>query len=117
MRRSGEGATAMKESGPISLSRVLNELFALRGYARSQVHERLHAAWLSVIPGEWSAATRVDSLKRGTLHIRVASAPLLAELVGFHQSGLLLRLKELHPDLKLKSLKFKLDSSIGRPAN
>jgi hypothetical protein len=95
---------------PQPLARALAELIALRGYARVRGDQQLQSAWQDVA-GQFACSTRVLGLERGVLQIGVTNAPLLGELVSFHRGTLLESLRQKHPDLKIRDLKFKLRSS------
>ncbi|MBI3866313.1 MAG: DUF721 domain-containing protein, partial [Planctomycetia bacterium] len=99
--------------GPQRLSLALNELIALRGYARSRGDAQLQSAWRDAAGQTVARHTRAVAIRRGVLHISVAHAALLSELAGFFRQDLLAKLTELHAHLKVKDLKFKLDSSIA----
>lgn len=100
-------------SGPQPLSRAVSELIALRGYARTQGDAQLQAAWAQVAGADFAASTRAVGIRRGVLHVSVSSAPLLSQLAGFHKVELLDRLRLRHAHLRIRDLKFKLDSDVG----
>lgn len=91
----------------------MSELIALRGYARPGGDEQLQAAWRAAAGQTIARQTRAVAIRRGVLHVSVAHAPLLSELAGFHRQALVARLGEMHADLKIRDVKFKLDSAIG----
>ena len=99
--------------GSLHLSRALADVISLRGLAGKRSNDQLAAAWRHVVGSEFSERTRVLGVRRGILQIGVASAPLLSELVSFHKTELLERLQSEHADLKIRDLKFRLQSSIG----
>jgi predicted nucleic acid-binding Zn ribbon protein len=103
------------ESGPQHLSRALGELIALRGYARVQGNAQLQEAWAAAAGLQFARQTRAVAIRRGVLHVAVANAPLLCELSSFHREALLGRLAAGRPEMKIKDLKFKLDSNISNP--
>jgi hypothetical protein len=47
------------------------------------------------------------------LQVSVAHAPLLSELAGYFRQSLVAKLGELHADLNIRDIKFKLDSGVG----
>ena len=114
--RGGAGARGSGREGfgkgPQRLSLALNELIALRGYARPRGDAQLQSAWRDAAGQTIARQTRAVAIRRGVLHISVAHAPLLSELAGYFRQSLLEKLTELHAHLKIKDLKFKLDSSI-----
>ncbi|MBS0264250.1 MAG: DUF721 domain-containing protein [Planctomycetes bacterium] len=97
---------------PQRLTQALSQLIALRGYARPQGEAQLQKAWREIAGTLIGRQTRAVAIRRGVLHVSVANSALLAELNGFHRQSLLEKLTEQHADLKIKDLKFKLDSSI-----
>lgn len=99
---------------PEKLAKTLSDLIALRGWARVGADEQLIGIWKQVAGEQFGAGTRVIEYKRGTLHVGVFTAPLLSELVSFHQRRLLKQLQTDHPHLKIKQLKFRLQSRPGQ---
>ncbi|MGQ0633076.1 MAG: DUF721 domain-containing protein [Planctomycetaceae bacterium] len=99
--------------GPRPLSGAISELIALRGIARPQGDAQLQNAWAQAAGEKFAALTRALALRRGVLHVGVASAPLLSELAGFYRVELLERLKTRHAHLNIRDLKFRLDSAAG----
>jgi hypothetical protein len=102
--------------GPQRLSQALSELIAYRGYARVQGNAQLQSAWAAVAGAAVARQSRAVAIKRGVLHVSVASAPLLSELAGFYRTAFVARFAELHADLRIRDLKFRLDSELGRRA-
>lgn len=102
------------DSGPQHLSRALADLIALRGYARVRGNVQLQSAWADVAGPQVAGQSRATAIKRGVLQVSVAHAPLLSELVAFLKQTLLDALRTRHPHLKIKDLKFKLDSDLAR---
>jgi hypothetical protein len=107
---------------PQRLSSALSELIALRGYARVRGDAQLQSAWAETAGVVIARQTRAVAIRRGVLHVAVGHAPLLSELAGFYRQSLLAKLREEHADLKIRDLKFKLDSSVAarnrsRPAS
>lgn len=104
--------------GPQPLSLAIAQVVALRGIAQEGSSVRLAAAWKDVaneVGGESIVrATRVVNLNRGILLIAVGSAPVLGEIVSFHKQALLKGLKEQHPDLKIRDLKFKQQGDLKK---
>ena len=95
---------------PEKLSKTLSHLITLRGWARAGADEQLVGIWKEVAGEQFGKNTRVIELKRGTLHIGVFTSPLLSELVSFHQRRLLKAIQADHGHLKIKAIKFKLQS-------
>lgn len=98
---------------PHRLSQALSELIAFRGYARVQGDAQLQSAWAGVAGATIARETRAVAIKRGVLHISVASAPLLSELAGFYRVTFLEKLREHHADLRIRDVKFRLDSDLA----
>jgi len=101
--------------GPERLSLALAELIAQRGYARVRGSGELQSAWDGVAGATIACQTRVMAIRRGVLHVAVGHAPLLSELAGYYRQTLLGKLQEKHADLKIRDLKFKLDSGVASP--
>ena len=101
------------DSGPQHLSRALAELIAARGYARVGGNAQLQAAWSEIAGPQVARQSRAVAIKRGVLQVSVAHAPLLSELAAYLKGTLLEALQARHPDLKIRDLKFKLDSEAG----
>ncbi len=100
----------MADSGPAHVSRALSELFAIRGYARVDSTRLLQEIWAQVAGPDIAGGSQPIRIQRGVLQIGVATSVLLSELTGFHQQDLLARLKQGHPELRIRSLKFMLRS-------
>ena len=100
-------------TGPQRLSLALSELIALRGYARVRGDADLQSAWAEAAGSTIARQTRALAIRRGVLHVAVDHAPLLSELAGFYRQSLVEKLREQHADLKIRDLKFKLDSGIA----
>lgn len=102
-----------RDADPLPLSKAISELVSLRGWARSRGDSQLREAWNEVAGPTWAAQTRARAIRRGVLHVGVANAPLLSELVAFHRNSLVQRLDERNPELRIKDIKFQLDSEVG----
>ena len=101
-------------SGPRPLSEALSELIALKGLARSRGEAQLASIWTEVAGSSISKQTRVVGIKRGVLEVGVANSSMLNELVGFHKRSLLETLQERYEYLKIRDLKFRLNSVSRR---
>ena len=101
--------------GPQRLARALAELIAQRGYARVRGDAQLQSAWAEASGPAIARQTRAVAIRRGVLHVAVAHAPLLSELAGFHRLALVEKLQERHADLRIRDVKFKLDSGVASP--
>ncbi|MFO1019566.1 MAG: DUF721 domain-containing protein [Planctomycetales bacterium] len=102
-----------EEPEPIHVSRALQELFALRGYARKGADRQLQEIWGEISGPAIAPETKAVQITRGVLQVQVSNAPLLGELTGFHKASLLSSLQQKHPELKIKDLKFRLASRAG----
>ncbi len=92
------------------LSDVLSKVIAMRGIGRIRGDQQLAQAWKSVAGPEIADGSRPTTLRNGLLLVVVSSSALLSELVSFHKANILARLKADHPNLKVRDLKFKLQS-------
>lgn len=105
------------ESGPRHLGQALAELIALRGLARPAADRQLQDAWSDVAGAQFARQTRAVAVKRGVLQVSVAHSPLLSELDSFHKFELLEKFRAKYAHLRVRDLKFKLDSDVGRRVN
>lgn len=94
-------------SDPQPLSLALAELIAVRGFARVRADDDLQRAWQSAA-GEFAATTRALKVMRGVLLVEVRSTAILNELVSFHSPTLTAAMQRAAPQLRIKSLKFRL---------
>ena len=101
-------------SGPERLAQALSRLIALRGLARVRGESQLQETWSAVAGEPIASHTRVLEIRRGVLHVAVANAPMLSELVSFHKLVLLGKLQTDHGDLKIHDLKFKLKTDVKK---
>ncbi|MGE5195667.1 MAG: DciA family protein [Deltaproteobacteria bacterium] len=99
--------------GPQRLALALSELIAQRGYARVRGDAQLQSAWAEAAGAAIARQTRAVAIRRGVLHVAVDHAPLLSELAGFYRQALLEKLQEKHAGLRIRDVKFKLDSGIA----
>lgn len=113
MRRPPEDEPLLRPlPAPLPLSQALAQLIALRGYARVESRSQLVEEWSRIAGPEIAPYTRPLGVNRGVLQVAVANPVLLSELNGFHKSGLLLRLQQQRPELRIKDLKFRLQSGV-----
>ena len=91
-----------------TLANILPQLIALRGIGRIRGDRQLLEAWRAVSPEEIAEGSRPSTIRNGVLTVLVQSSALLSELVSFHKSALLTRLKSDFPHLRIRDLKFKL---------
>lgn len=92
---------------PRSIADVLTELEALRGYNKKNSREQLREAWADVA-GEFAAQSRALQVRSGVLHVAVSNPAVLDELNNFRKNALLNSLRDKHPQLRLRNVKFKL---------
>lgn len=92
------------------LADVLPQLIAMRGIGRIRGDRQLLDAWRAICPEEIGRGSRPTTLRNGTLTILVHNSTLLSELVSFHKSELLAKLKSQHPQLRVRDLKFRLQT-------
>ncbi|MDZ4686967.1 MAG: DUF721 domain-containing protein [Planctomycetaceae bacterium] len=94
-------------SDPQPLSLALAELIAVRGFARTRADDDLQIAWRTAA-GELAQSTRAVKVARGVLSVEVTSTGVLSELVSFHASELTAKMQRQAPQLRIKSIKFRL---------
>ena len=97
-------------SDPQPLGKAISELIALRGWAREQGNQQLISLWEEVAGELFASQTTVLGIRRSVLQIGVHSSPLLSELVAFHQQSLLQAFQKTAPHLKIRQIKFRLQS-------
>ena len=98
---------------PVPLGDALSQLFATRGYGRVQGDRQLRDVWRQVAGDEIAAQTRVGGIKNGVLHVTVASSAILGELVSFLKPDILKKLKHDHSELRVRDIKFRLESRVS----
>ena len=98
----------MDAKGPQSLSEIMSQLFAARGWGRRESRLRLEEAWRDAIGLAAEKDTRVGSLRRGVLEIIVRNAVLLQELASFRKKELLDSLKHNLGVKQISDLRFRL---------
>ena len=109
-----ESSPRRKPDQPQPLGDVLSQLFALRGYGRSQATRQLQDVWKLVAGDVIARQTKVQGIKNGCLQVAVTNSGMLQELEGFHKWSLLERLTSEHSDLHIRDLKFRLQSVRSR---
>jgi predicted nucleic acid-binding Zn ribbon protein len=107
-----ERASDYDNSEPAALGSVLSKLFAMRGFGRVQADRQLQQAWEQVAGRELAKQTRLCGLKNGVLQVHVSSSPLLSELAAFRKTELLDRIKNEFSQLRIRDLKFRLQSDL-----
>jgi len=93
-----------------ALGSVLSQVIAMRGIGRIRGDRQLTDAWQAVAGPEIAAGSRPTVMKNGVLQVLVTSSALLGELVSFHKATILAKLQAEQPHLKVRDLKFRLQS-------
>jgi len=93
---------------PQRLADAITHLINVRGLARSRGREQLEQIWGEIAGSAIAGRTQVTGIKRGVLHVAVANAAMLQELVSFHRESLLREINERHASLGIRELKFRL---------
>ena len=106
-----ESSSRRRNGQPQQLGDVLSQLFALRGYDRPQAGRQLQEIWTQIAGDAIASQTKVQGVKNGVLQVSVTSSGMLQELDGFHKCSLLERLTTEHSDLRIRDLKFRLNSA------
>lgn len=101
-------------SGPVHVSAALSELIQRRGYARSRGQVQLRSMWAEIVGSEIAKQTKAVKINRGVLQVEVANSALLSELAAFRRVSLLGEIRGKHAELKVKDIKFRLNSGVGR---
>lgn len=96
---------AAPRAGPQPVGQVLSELLAQKGFARVRGSEALAEAWYTTVGSAAAPYTRPGTLRRGVLEVGVANSTMVQELV-FQKAELLLSLRRLLPDSRIRDLRF-----------
>jgi predicted nucleic acid-binding Zn ribbon protein len=94
--------------GSRSLGDVLGELVVGRGLVRVQATGDLEAAWAEAAGPEVARHSRVAGLRHGVLQVTVVHPAQLEELVAFRKQDLLVALRCLLPNVRLRDLRFRV---------
>jgi hypothetical protein len=97
-----------KRRGTRSISDVLGELFATRGYARLLAQRELEEAWDAAVGEPGCRQTRVGEVRRGVLNVTVAHPVLLEELAAFRKPALLAALRRTGPGAAIHDIRFRV---------
>lgn len=95
---------------PKPLSDALAELIQQRGYARAGSDRQLKEAWSKAVPEELRSFTNPLKVTRGVLQVGVTNPVALSELASFHKAGIVAKLMSDAGHLRIRDIKFKLDS-------
>jgi predicted nucleic acid-binding Zn ribbon protein len=92
---------------PKQIKNILAQVVQQRGYAQVRVAGERDAAWAQAAGEVTAAATRVGTLRRGTLEILVTNSLLMQELT-FRKEALINQLQAALPDAGIKQIKFRV---------
>jgi Dna[CI] antecedent, DciA len=91
-----------------SLSDILCELIAKRGYGRLLAREMLENAWNTAIGRTYYRQTQVGEIRRGVLNVTVAHSSLLEELAAFRKAMLLAALQSSDLGKEIRDIQFQV---------
>lgn len=94
--------------GPRSVSDILGELFATRGYGRLHAQKELEEAWKMAVGEPGWRQTRVGEVRRGILNVTVAHSTLLEELAAYQKPRLLATLRQHAPGTVIHDIRFRV---------
>jgi predicted nucleic acid-binding Zn ribbon protein len=92
---------------PKPIADIMAQLLARRGYAREQSAASYCDAWRSAAGEAIGRFTRAGAIRHGALEVQVANSTLMQELT-FQKAALLDKLRQLLPDEKIASLRFRV---------
>jgi predicted nucleic acid-binding Zn ribbon protein len=90
---------------PQRIGQVVSDLMAQKGFGRIRGSAALEEAWYTAVGSAAAPYTRPGTLRRGVLEVGVANSTMVQELV-FQKAELLLSLRRLLPDSRIKDLRF-----------
>jgi predicted nucleic acid-binding Zn ribbon protein len=96
---------AAPRGGPQRIGQVVSDLMAQKGFARVRGAAAFEKAWYTAVGPAAAAYTRPGIVRRGVLEVGVANSTMVQELV-FQKAELLLSLRRLLPDSRIKDLRF-----------
>jgi len=102
--------------GARSLSDILGELFATRGYGRLRGLKELEDAWNAAVGEPQCHQTRVGEVRRGVLNVTVAHSTLLEELAAYRKPALLAALRRDASGASIHDIRFRV-GPIDPPAS
>ena len=105
-----ESSSRRRKDEPQALGAVLSQLFTLRGYDRPQAGRQLQEIWKQIAGDSIAGQTHVQGIKDGVLQIAVTNSAMLQELDSFHKWSLLEQFASEHSDLRIRDVKFRLQS-------
>lgn len=74
---------------------------------------QLSDIWRETAGSRLAEQSVVLGVRRGVLHVGVASAPLLNEVASFHKASLLRQLQQNYAWLRVRDLRFKLRGDLS----
>jgi hypothetical protein len=98
--------------GTRSLSDILCELIAVRGYGRLLAREMLESAWNTAIGEPYCRQTQVGEMRHGVLNVTVAHPSLLEELASFRKATLLAALQSSDLGTVIHDIQFQVGSVV-----
>ena len=91
---------------PKKIGKVVAQLMQRRGYAQIENARQMEEAWQFVM-GDSASATRVGTVRRGTLEVLVASSLMMQELT-FQKQRILQAMQQAYPEGKIKKIRFRV---------
>src|SRR5262245_22044572 len=98
--------------GAKSLSDILCELMAVRGYGRQFAREMLENAWNQAIGEPYYRQTQVGEMRHGVLSVTVAHPSILEELAAFRKATLLTALQLSDLGIAIRDIQFRVGSIV-----
>lgn len=95
---------------PQSLSDILGELIAVRGYSRVWARLVLENAWNIAVGEPQCYQTQIGEVRHGVLSVTVAHSALLEEFVAFRKSELVASLRVGAPGTVIHDIWFRIGS-------
>jgi hypothetical protein len=96
------------QHGPRPLSKIMGELFTVRGYGRLHARQELENAWNRAVGEPYCWQTRIGQVRRGVLNVTVAHSTLLEELAAFRKPALLAALRSDAPATTIHDIQFRV---------
>jgi len=104
----------MSEGGEsVHIGEAIGDWLLESGVLDQSARAALERAWLQAAGEGVALQTRVVGLRRQQLLVEVASAPLRAELQGFHKEELLRKLQESYSRKFVSEIRFLVPGSFG----
>lgn len=90
------------------IAEVLEDLVPKLGPKRGKMQRRLWEAWKGTVGEEIANYTRINTLRRGNLHIEVQSPTVLQELTGMNKTKIIATMRERLGKTFLTNIRLKL---------